>query len=173
MAMTGNFNDILSEPISAQDEQVLVEQLKSKLRNALSLAVDLLHAMEQRFGPEAREVVREMALYEGVTPRLDAGDPCTDLHEFCDQLERGCVGTHRWERVVDEPGYVGYRFTRCLWAEIFRELGEPELGWIACASDEPGTRAYNPQMRFKRTKVLMHGDDSCDHVFYVEDEGGG
>jgi hypothetical protein len=167
MPMTGSLNDILPEPISEQNEQVILEHLKAKLRTALSLSVDMLHAMERRFGPEAREVVRAMARYEGVSPRENPGDAYSDLHAFCDQLERGCTGTHRWQRVVDEPGCVGYHFTRCMWAEVFCELGEPELGWIACASDEPGVRSFNPDLRFERTKVLMHGDELCDHVFYV------
>jgi len=169
MAMTGSLNDILPDPISARDEEILVEQLKAKLKVAAGVMVELLHAMERRFGPEAREVLREMAEPGEVSPRPDAGDPYQDLHQFCEALERGCVGSHRWERVADEPGRIAYRFTRCLWAEVFRELGEPELGWLFCAGDEPATRAYNPRMRFSRTQVLMCGDEICDHVFYVEE----
>jgi hypothetical protein len=53
-------------------------------------------------------------------------------------------------------------------AEICRELGEPELGSVICASDQPAVKAHKPQLGFTRTQVLMHGDAVCNHVFFVE-----
>jgi len=166
--MPGSLNDILPEPISEAGEKVLLEHWKRKLRNAARLSVRLLHAMEERFGAEARQVVRDVARNIKPSPRPDAGEPEADLQEFCAGLERSCAGTHRWERVIDEPDRIGYHFTRCMWAEVFRELGEPELGLIFCAGDEPAVKSHNPKLAFERTKVLMEGDEVCDHVFYVE-----
>ena len=166
--MPGSLNDILPEPISDENEQVVLELLKRKIKGAAGLTVRLLHAMEERFGPAAREVVRDMARNLKPTPRSDAGEPQADLHEFCARLEKGCAGSHRWERVGDEPDSIAYHFTRCMWAEVYRELGEPELGLVICAGDEPAVKSYNPKLAFKRTKVLMNGDEVCDHVFYVE-----
>ena len=166
--MAGSLNDILPEPISEENERVLLDLLKRKMKSASGMAVRLLHAMEERFGPAAREVVHDMARDLEPTPRPDAGEPEADLREFCAQLDRGCVGSHEWERVIDEPGRVGYQFTRCMWAEIYRELGEPELGFVICAGDEPAVKSYNPKLGFKRTKVLMTGDSVCDHIFYIE-----
>ena len=166
--MPGSLNDILPEPISEENEEVLLDLLKRKMKGASGLAVWLLQAMEERFGPEAREVVRDMARNRESTPRPDAGEPEADLREFCARLDEGCVGSHRWERIINEPGQIGYRFTRCMWAEIYRELGEPELGFVICAGDEPAVKSYNPKLGFKRTQVLMDGDEVCDHIFYVE-----
>ena len=168
--MSGSLNDILPEPISEESERILLDMLKRKMKGAAGMGVRLLHAMEEHFGPEARQVVREMAHAHKPTPRPDAGEPEADLREFCARLDRGCAGSHRWERVVDEPDRIGYEFTRCMWAEIYRELGEPELGFVICAGDEPAVKSHNPKLGFKRTKVLMNGDEVCDHVFHVEDE---
>jgi len=165
--MGGSLNEILPEPISKESEKIILDLLKRKIKSAVSLSVRLLHAMEERFGEEARQVVREMITKREIKPRKDAGDPEKDLRDFCERLEKGCVGSHRWERVIDEPKRIGYHFTRCMWAEVFRELGEPELGFILCASDEPAVKSYNPKLGFKRTKTLMEGDDICDHIFYV------
>jgi hypothetical protein len=165
--MQGSLNDILPEPISKENERILLELLKRKMKGAAGLTVRLLHSMEERFGPEAREVVRDMAKYREPVPRPDAGEPEEDLREFCARLDKGCVGSHRWDRIIDEPDRVGYRCIRCMWAESFRELGEPEMGLVICASDEPAVRAYNPKLAFRRTKVLMNGDEVCDHVFHV------
>jgi hypothetical protein len=52
-------------------------------------------------------------------------------------------------------------------AEIFIELGEPELGFAFCASDEPAAKSFNPQIGFERTSTLMTGDGLCDHMFFV------
>ena len=55
-----------------------------------------------------------------------------------------------------------------MWAEIFNELGEPDLGFMLCAGDEPAVEAYHPALGFERTRVLMHGDEDCDHVFFIK-----
>lgn len=166
--MGGSLNDILPEPITDEQEEIILELLKRKMTSGAGLAVRLLRAMEKRFGPEAREVVKEMAEGREPSPRPDAGDPERDLRGFCARLDKGCVGSHQWERVVDEPDRIGYEYTRCMWAEIYRELGEPALGFILCAGDDPAVRSYNPRLGFRRTKVLMNGDELCDHVFLVE-----
>ena len=167
--MPGSLNDILPEPISEESERALRDLLKRKMSVSAWLAVRLLHAMEERFGPEARQVVYEMAKSREITPRPDAGEPEEDLREFCASLEKGCAGSHRGQRVIDEPDRIGYHFTECMHAEVYRELGEPELGYVICAGDEPWVRSYNPRLGFKRTKTLMEGEEMCDHIFYVED----
>jgi len=166
--MTGTLNDILPEPISEENEKILLDHLKQKMKSAASLTVLLLRAMEERFGAGVRETVRDLAKNRAPTPRTDAGEPEADLHKFCTGLDRDCVGSHHWERIIDEPDRIGYHFVRCMWAEIYHELGEPELGLILCAGDEPAVKSYNPKLAFKRTKVLMNGDELCDHIFYVE-----
>jgi len=168
--MPGSLNDILPEPISEENEKAILELLKRKMKGAAGMSVRLLHAMEERFGPEARQVVRDMAQNRSVSPRPEAADPEQDLREFCARLDKGCAGSHRWEKVIDEPGRIGYHYTRCMWAEVYRELGEPELGFVICAGDEPAVKSFNPKLGFRRTQVLMNGDDMCDHIFLVEDE---
>lgn len=165
--MSGSLNDILPEPISEESERILLELMSRKIKGCSVIAVRLLRAMEERFGPEAREVVREMARYREPAPRPNVGEPRADLREFCARLDRNCVGSHRWERIIDEPDRIGYRYTRFMWAEAFQDLGEPELGLVMCAGDEPAVKDYNPGLGFKRTKVLMSGDELCDHIFHV------
>ena len=166
--MPGSLNDILPDEISEADEEIIQELLYRKMKGYAGLAVRMLHAMEKRFGPGAREVLREMMTSYDFPPRPDAGDPRADLHELCEKVEEGCAGTHRWERVIDEPDRVGYHFKDCMHARIFRELGEPELGFLMCAGDEPYVRSYNPGLGFRRTKTLMEGDEVCDHIYLVE-----
>lgn len=165
--MPGRLNDILPEPVSAENEKIFEELLKRKLFTACSISVDLLHVMESRFGPEVRDVFQKYVENRQFPSRQNTGLAQDDLKTFCSNLDKGCVGTHKWERVFDEPDRIDYRYTRCMWAEIFRELGEPDLGFLLCAGDEPAVTAYNSELGFSRSKVLMYGDDHCDHSFFV------
>ena len=165
--MDGRLNDILPEPVSPENEEVLLDLLKRKMAVSLDLAVEVLHAMETRFGPEARQVIRDMARQQDFEPRNAVGEPGADLQAFCAMVDAAAAGSHRWQRVTDEPTRIGYHYTRCMYAEILRELGEPELGLVICARDEPWVRSYNPALAFHRTKTLMEGDDICDHTFCV------
>lgn len=166
--MPVGLNELLPDPISEANERVVVELVKRKMKTAAAVGVRLLHAMEARFGPEAREVVRALLQTPPPPVRTEAGDAAAALQGFCADLERGCIGTHQWERVIDEPERIGYRFTHCLWAEVYRELGEPELGSLICASDAPAARAHHPQLGLHRTQTLMGGATLCNHVFFVE-----
>ena len=166
--MAGNLNEILPDPISEADEQILLDLLKRKMTVMADIAVELLRAMEREFGSRAREVVREMVNHQEFESRQDAGKPETDLRDFCAMVDKAAVGTHKWKKTEDQPQSVGYRFTRCMYAEVFHELEEPELGLIMCARDEPWVRSFNPKLAFKRTRTLMSGDDLCDNMYYVE-----
>jgi hypothetical protein len=168
--MTGSLNDILPEPVSEQNEKVIMDLLKRKMSASCGLAVQLLHAMEKRFGPAAREVVREMAKNQTYPLRENQGTAEQDMHEFCAMIEKVAAGSHRWQKIINEPDRIGYNYTRCLYAEIFQELGEPELGWVICARDEPWVKSYNPGIGFKRTQTLMQGHKVCDHFFYIENK---
>jgi hypothetical protein len=168
--MDGSLNDILPEPISPENERALLDLLRRKMMVSLDLAVEVLHAMEGRFGPEAREVIRDLAKEQAFDPRMEVEEPEADLREFCARADAAAAGSHRWQRVTDERAEIGYHYTRCMYAEILRELGEPELGLVICARDEPWVRSWNPRLAFRRTKTLMEGDDVCDHVFFVREE---
>lgn len=166
--MPGRISELIPEELSPESEAVLRELLKRKVKAACGMLVRVVRILEQRYGPEVKQVVREQIVQRTPREKADFGPAEEDLHAFCRSLERGCTGSHEWERVADEPDRVGYRFTSCLWAEVFRELGAPDIGWWWCEGDEPAVRAYHPQLRFKRTKTLMEGADCCDHVFYVQ-----
>ena len=167
--MSGSLNDILPQPISEENEAIILDLLKRKMTVSLDLAVQLLTAMEKRFGSEVREVVQQMAKEQDFPPEDEIGNPEEDLCKFCSMIDRAAAGSHRWERVIEEKDRIGYRFSHCIYAEILHELGEPELGMVMCARDGPWVKSYNPKLGFQRSKTLMEGDEYCDHIFLVED----
>jgi hypothetical protein len=73
------------------------------------------------------------------------------------------------ELIENREDFVSFRFTECLNAKVFRELNAADIGYATfCHGDEAWARAYNPKIKFIRTKTLMEGDDCCDHCYMME-----
>ncbi len=53
--------------------------------------------------------------------------------------------------------------TRCQYAEFYKELGEPELGFLlVCSPDFPFADGFEPDVKLTRTQTIMQGDSHCD-----------
>lgn len=67
------------------------------------------------------------------------------------------------------------RITSCPWATLFREKGRADTGLLFCEVDYDMVKDFNEitgaRIAFERTKILMAGDDCCNHrVFVKQDE---
>ncbi len=82
-----------------------------------------------------------------------------------------------------EPGILDYdvledsekrfcvRVKRCRYADFYRRLGHPEIGYtLHCATDFGEAKAFWPEIHFTRTKTLMEGNDHCNHCYELPDE---
>jgi hypothetical protein len=63
-----------------------------------------------------------------------------------------------------EPEAVEYDVSRCKYADLFGELGEPELGVVlVCDSDcYLVEEVTGPEVVYKRTQSIMEGGSFCD-----------
>ncbi len=53
--------------------------------------------------------------------------------------------------------------TRCRYAEFYKELGEPELGFLlVCGADFPMAEGFGPDIELTRTQTIMQGAGHCD-----------
>ena len=53
--------------------------------------------------------------------------------------------------------------TRCLYAQFFKELGEPELGFLlVCNSDFPFAEGFGHDIKLTRIQTIMQGASHCD-----------
>jgi hypothetical protein len=53
--------------------------------------------------------------------------------------------------------------TRCRYAEFYKELGEPELGFLlVCSADFPTAEGLGADIKLTRTQTIMQGADHCD-----------
>lgn len=61
---------------------------------------------------------------------------------------------------------------RCAYAEFYKALGEPELGFLlVCTADFATAEGFGSDVRLTRTQTIMQGADHCD--FRYRREGGG
>src|SRR5579872_3431496 len=53
--------------------------------------------------------------------------------------------------------------TGCRYAEFYKELGEPELGFLlVCSADFPVAEGLGPDIELTRTQTIMQGASFCD-----------
>ncbi len=53
--------------------------------------------------------------------------------------------------------------TGCRYAQFYKELGAPELGFLlVCGADFPMAEGFGPDMKLTRTQTIMQGASHCD-----------
>ncbi len=53
--------------------------------------------------------------------------------------------------------------TRCRYAEFYKELGEPELGFLlVCGADFTTVEGFDSDIKLTRTQTIMQGASHCD-----------
>jgi L-2-amino-thiazoline-4-carboxylic acid hydrolase len=53
--------------------------------------------------------------------------------------------------------------TGCRYAQFYKELGEPELGFLlVCGLDFPFAEGFAPDIKLTRTQTIMQGASHCD-----------
>jgi hypothetical protein len=67
-------------------------------------------------------------------------------------------------RVIEQSLDVfEFDVTGCQYAEFYRALGEPELGFLlVCSADFPMAEGFGPDVKLTRTQTIMQGASQCD-----------
>lgn len=65
--------------------------------------------------------------------------------------------------------------SRCRYAEFYKELGEPELGFLlVCSADFTTAEGFGADIELTRTQTIMQGASHCDFRYRrVRNAGGG
>jgi hypothetical protein len=65
----------------------------------------------------------------------------------------------------------GIDVTACRYAEFYKALGEPELGFLlVCTADFPTAEGFGPDVKLTRTQTIMEGASHCDFRYKREKE---
>jgi hypothetical protein len=62
--------------------------------------------------------------------------------------------------------------TGCQYAQFYKALGEPELGFLlVCSMDFPFADGFGPDMKLTRTQTIMQGASHCDFRYRRQKDG--
>jgi hypothetical protein len=68
--------------------------------------------------------------------------------------------------ITDNDNELGFDIKKCLYFEIFKANGHPELGTILCEYDYILMDATSKWVRFRRTETIADGNVRCDFRLY-------
>jgi hypothetical protein len=167
----GSLQKILPEAVSEAVEEAFLGKLQAKISAGANNLVLAIRAVQAVYGDAGVEIIRRAfaeSWIETGRERAKASDN-NSLRSLCSTIEQICIGSHEWIKLEDSDTRQAYRFTRCMWAEAFRELNAEDIGfWVLCQGDASLASSFNPLIGFSRSKTLMMGDDCCDHVYYLK-----
>ncbi len=131
--------------------------------------VPMIQAFQREFGKEranevAREVIVQLARQDGERWAGQFGDDLSAMARVSGVWSAG--GSLEIKKLEESGGKLDFNVTRCRYAEYFKELGLPELGYlIHCNRDYAMVDGFNPRIRLKRTQTIMEGAAHCDFRF--------
>ena len=68
-----------------------------------------------------------------------------------------------YDVIEQSPDAFAFDVTRCRYAEFYKELGEPELGFLlVCSADFDTAAGFGGDVRLARTQTIMQGASHCD-----------
>ena len=145
--------------------------LKRRAIEARILA-PVVEAMAREFGPErvhaiVREVVVGIARRQGAAlAEACGGKTLTDLDGTLDRWTAD--DALRLEVLEQSDERLSFDVTRCRYAEMYRELGIPELGAIlSCGRDAALVEGFNPGVQLTRTQTILQGAPCCDFRYQL------
>jgi hypothetical protein len=134
--------------------------------------VEMAREMEKELGKEkALEIVGRVCdrmAVASVERMMEGREPIRDMGDFI-SLYREMMELPYYKHAVtctfeeeSEDGLL-VRITECLSAKVFKDMDATDIGYVMCCRpDHAVAKAYSPNIKFKRTKTLMEGDEECD-----------
>lgn len=161
-------------PIPTDVELNAIGVLKRRTIEARILA-PVIKAMAAEFGADRvhavlGRVIVEIAKSQGaaMAARCDGNSPA-DLAGTLDQWKAD--GALEMDVLEESDEKLSYNVTRCRYAEMYRELGIPELGAIlSCGRDAALIEGFNPKVQLTRTQTLLGGASHCDFRYRATEE---
>ena len=72
-------------------------------------------------------------------------------------------GALETKTIEQSPDAYAFDVTACRYAEFYKELGEPELGFLlVCTADFATAEGFGPDVKLTRTQTIMQGASHCD-----------
>ena len=130
-------------------------------------------AIRDAFARTAPETAKEFCVaYDKEYPLSKFEDfviGITDLYEY--HLEKSTSEMAFTGTVIEaSDSHITLEMTECLWADVFKELGETELGFtMCCLGDFDRAQALSHKLKLDMTQTIMQGDECCHQTYRWED----
>jgi hypothetical protein len=148
--------------------------LKRRAIEARILA-PILDALGREFGREqvlaiVKDQIVRIAREQGAALAKASGG--RSLPVFAGTLDHWTRdGALELETVAEDERTLSFNVTRCRYAEMYRDLGIPELGAVlSCNRDSALIEGFNPEVNLTRTQTLMQGASHCDFRYRLAPE---
>lgn len=142
----------------------IIEQAKIQAR----VLVPLMKALQAELGEEqANAIVRKALgeLYRKLGEKWWRARSSSNLGENI----ASAFGTYAagngldYEVIKQSPDAFESNVTGCRYAQFYKELGVPELGFLlVCSADYPVAEGFGADIRLTRTQTIMQGASHCD-----------
>lgn len=129
----------------------------------------VIHALHAELGQEKANEIVYVALrdwmkcsYQAMADKIE-GSPLEKWHQISEEIHPAYIDDLEIELLQDNADSLDLNVTGCRFAEYFRQLGEPELGFILnCEADNHIAEIGEPEVIFARTQTKMGGAKYCD-----------
>jgi L-2-amino-thiazoline-4-carboxylic acid hydrolase len=152
--------------------------LLERVKIQAQVLVPLIRNLQAELGEErANAMVRRALsdLYRRFGDEWWQSRPTSDLGENMDAAFRtfGGGAALDYEVLRKTPDAFDVNVTRCRYAEFYKALGVPELGFLlTCSADFDMAEGYGADVRLTRTKTIMQGATHCDFRYVLQGKKG-
>ncbi len=147
------------------------------LRFAFGNSIPIFQSLAKQLGKEKLIEMLEKASSEKISQEAEymvKDIPDRDINSFA-MLFEDYLSTPPFDKalsaqVVEKSEKVfEIKYTECLFAKIFREMGAADIGYtLECVGASIFAKTFNQKMTCKNPKNLMKGDDVCIERFELE-----
>ena len=144
------------------------------VNNYTTLVDEIKERLGEEEGRKLAYKAYHKAVYNACAPgwRKMKGTPPPDAKAYGEWLLTDLPQAYELEILEMTPDHLRLRMLNCPWANLFREKGKENTGLLFCEVDYDMIKDFNEitgaSLVFERSKVLMSGDDHCNHHIYVK-----
>ena len=142
----------------------LIEQVKAQAR----VLVPLIKTLRSELGEARANAIVRKSLGDHFRQLGRAAAQKMDLDKTWKSFAAG--DALNYEVLKNSPEAFELDVTECQYAKFYKELGEPELGFLlVCSQDFTFFEGYEG-IELKRTQTLMQGASRCDFRYRIAQE---
>ncbi len=152
----------------------LIEQVKIQAQ----VLVPLVKALQAELGEERANALVRRALadqYRKYGEKWWRAQGARNLGEkVASAFEMFAAGDAlQYEVVRRTPEAFDVNVTECRYAEFYKRIGAPELGFLlTCSADFSHAEGFGAGVRLTRTQTIMQGASHCDFRYALKEKAG-